>query len=360
MSFSSLDLNFKTQSLEDWREAARQELDGNEPFEKLHLKKGSLSIKPYYVAQTGSEKNFISPLPPSAQPFLGARSWHNAPKVAVTDATQANQEILNHLNHGADGVLIEITNDQVTPEAVFDQVQLPYCSVSFQVNLSAGSFLGKFKAFAEKKFNRDELSGSIFFADPKNANGLFREWPRFKSIGIIVSNPSTDPTEAIAQAMAEVVSASEIHRWDKSYVSQVAFQLPVGTDFFLEMAKIQALKHLWAGVAHAYGVNLLSPVFVHAYSPAWTAESFEPHGNLLKQTTAGLSAVLGGCDALTLEPDSKHPVLTSRIARNVSSMLREESHLAQVGDPIAGAYYLHHLTEQLITETWKKFQTLMS
>ena len=360
MSFSSLNLNFKTQSLNDWKEAARQELEGNDPFEKLILKKGELSIKPYYVADPELEKNFIAPLPPSTQPFLGARSWHNTPKVAVTDAIKANQEILDHLNQGADGVLIEIFNDQVAPEVIFDQVQLPYCSVSLQFATKALSFLEKFKAYAESKYQRDQLSGGIFYHDAKEISSLFRDWPHYKSLGVVIPDSPGDSTDTIASAMASVVNAAEIHRWDKRFVSQVAFRLTVGTDFFLAMAKIQALKHLWAGVAHAYEVDLIQPVFVHAYSPVWIQEGYEPHGNLLKQTTAGLSAVLGGCDALTLEADPKHPALASRMARNVSSILREESHLAQVADPIAGAYYLQQLTEQHIEATWKKFQTLMS
>ena len=79
---------------------------------------------------------------------------------------------------------------------------------------------------------------------------------------------------------------------------------------------------------------------------------------MLKSTSAALAAILGGCDALTVQPENENPMM-ARIARNVSSILREESHLSKVADPTAGSYYLESLTNQLAINAWKKFQNII-
>ena len=72
-----------------------------------------------------------------------------------------------------------------------------------------------------------------------------------------------------------------------------------------------------------------------------------------------MSAVIGGCDALTVHPyntisgDSSE--FAARIARNVPLLLKEESYLDKVADPSAGSYYVENLTYQLVESAWALF-----
>jgi methylmalonyl-CoA mutase len=45
-----------------------------------------------------------------------------------------------------------------------------------------------------------------------------------------------------------------------------------------------------------------------------------------------------------------------RTARNISSILKDESHLDKVSDPVAGSYYVENLSVELAEKAWKKFQ----
>jgi methylmalonyl-CoA mutase len=81
---------------------------------------------------------------------------------------------------------------------------------------------------------------------------------------------------------------------------------------------------------------------------------------MLKSATAAMSAIFGGCDGLTIFPESDEDSMMARIARNVSSVLREESHLSKVADPTAGSYYLDSLIEQLADQSWRVFQKQMT
>jgi len=112
---------------------------------------------------------------------------------------------------------------------------------------------------------------------------------------------------------------------------------------------------LWFTLQEAYQIKNPVPSFVHAYSKSWSEENFQPHGNMLKQTTAAMACAMGGCDAITVEPELPENKMMTRIARNVSLMLSEESHLAKVNDPLAGSFYVDALTHQIANEAWKKF-----
>ncbi|HEY9487435.1 MAG TPA: methylmalonyl-CoA mutase family protein, partial [Chryseosolibacter sp.] len=66
-------------------------------------------------------------------------------------------------------------------------------------------------------------------------------------------------------------------------------------------------------------------------------------------------AVLGGCDALSIEGDHP-PSLFPRWSRNVSSILREESFFSNIADPLAGAYALDAITNSIAKSAWELFQ----
>ena len=136
----------------------------------------------------------------------------------------------------------------------------------------------------------------------------------------------------------------------------LAYSITVDCDFFLSIAKIRALKNLYLTLQEAYQIKNPIPAFVHGYSQPWTTEGFQPHGNMLKQTTSAMACAMSCCNAITVEPESSDNNMMSRIARNVTLMLREESHLAKVSDPLAGSFYVDALTHQIAGEAWKKFQ----
>jgi methylmalonyl-CoA mutase len=79
---------------------------------------------------------------------------------------------------------------------------------------------------------------------------------------------------------------------------------------------------------------------------AWT--------NLLRNTTEAFSAVLGGCDVLTVRA-FHYP---ERLAENVQLVLKEEAHLDKVTDPAGGSYYIEALTNSLACAAWKLFQQI--
>lgn len=131
-----------------------------------------------------------------------------------------------------------------------------------------------------------------------------------------------------------------------------ALAFGVGSNYFFEIAKFRAARVLFANLAQAYGKP--AEVLLCARTALANKSLYDPYTNLLRATTEALSAVLGGCDWLHVQPAR----FTPRLALNVQRILKEESHLDAVADPAGGSYYVEALTAALAAEAWKVFQDL--
>jgi methylmalonyl-CoA mutase len=126
----------------------------------------------------------------------------------------------------------------------------------------------------------------------------------------------------------------------------------VGGHHFVEVAKLRAGRTLLAQVLAAYGAGTPAGVHLHVRTAAANKTLYDPYVNLLRVTTEALSAVVGGCDSLTVTPCGFDP----HLAENVHHILREESRIDAVMDPAAGSYYVEALTDALSREAWTLFQ----
>jgi methylmalonyl-CoA mutase len=143
--------------------------------------------------------------------------------------------------------------------------------------------------------------------------------------------------------------------------AQIQFQLCMGTDFFMEIAKVRALRLLWSDVLSAAGCpTVAAAARVHARTSRRTLTLLDPHVNMLRVTTQAMSAVFGGVDSLHVSPfdemDSVPDEFSRRIARNVQLILAHECRFDQVQDPAGGSWYVEKLTADLAHKAWAVFQ----
>ena len=163
--------------------------------------------------------------------------------------------------------------------------------------------------------------------------------------------------EELAFALAEGVDRLAAAQDPAAEAASLCFVYAVGSNYFFEIAKLRAARMLWAQAATAFGVppGAARPR-IHARTALANKSVYDPYTNLLRVSTEALSAVIGGCDALTVVPARFSP----RLARNVQLILKEECHLDGVADPAGGSYYIEALTDALAREAWKLFQQIES
>ncbi|MBT0768136.1 methylmalonyl-CoA mutase [Kineosporia sp. J2-2] len=148
------------------------------------------------------------------------------------------------------------------------------------------------------------------------------------------------------------------------------FRYAATADQFATVAKLRAARRLWARVAEVCGVAGLddpdtAPRFAqkqHAVTSSVMMTRRDPWVNLLRTTLAAFGAGVGGADAVTVQPFDAAlglpDAFSRRIARNTSSLLVMEAHLARVTDPAGGSWYVEQLTEALATAAWDRFTAL--
>ncbi len=143
---------------------------------------------------------------------------------------------------------------------------------------------------------------------------------------------------------------------------QIALQISVGRDTFLELCKLRALRVCWQKLLLAAQADPYSNTIVHAVCSMRTLTQRDPWVNMLRCTTQVFAAILGGADLITPSEFDRAlgspSALAHRIARNTGLVLREESALGKVTDPAQGSYYLETVTDQLAREGWRRFQQL--
>ncbi len=157
-------------------------------------------------------------------------------------------------------------------------------------------------------------------------------------------------------------------------------RVAVTTDQFNSLAKLRAARTAWDRLLAECGAPpaLRPPLRCWAVTSEADISAFDPSVNLVRSTISAFAAVCGGADCLTVLP---HDAATAdlgerdlggrvpnthsdsrgrarRLARNVSHLLAEESHLGAVHDPAGGSWYVETYTQRLAAAAWDRFRDI--
>jgi methylmalonyl-CoA mutase len=142
---------------------------------------------------------------------------------------------------------------------------------------------------------------------------------------------------------------------------RIRFAVTVGSNFFLEISKLRALKMLWArAVAALEGNEESQRLALHVRTSLWNKTVRDPYNNIMRATVEAFAGVIGGCDSLQVgafdevvrPPDD----FSRRLARNTQLILQRECHLTHVIDPAGGSWYVETLSSDLAKRAWALFQ----
>ncbi|RTQ50155.1 methylmalonyl-CoA mutase [Hymenobacter gummosus] len=369
-----------------WQQRIQRDLKGADLADLQWTTPDGLTLQPFYhreaLAALGG-----APAPQVRPPHRGApNAWRNLPALLVEpgqDGRAAIDHAARALQGGADGAHFDI--------AGADRFDLGYLAATlpltqgvwgFTVSRQPEQFLGQLLAATGKTPLRGFLRYSPGpgtlpddYAMQTQAMlrclQLTRHLPEFFPLavnGAFFGNRGATPVQQLAYSLSIAASfldnltAHDLDLDTTAVASAIHFHVSIGPSYFTEIAKLRALRRLWATVLHAFGVRpeVAATLRIHATTSSWTQTTLDPHTNMLRVTTEAMSAVLGGADSISVTPyDSLYAEpneFSARIARNVPVILREEAYLDRVADPAAGSYFIETLTDQLAREAWALFQ----
>lgn len=194
-----------------------------------------------------------------------------------------------------------------------------------------------------------------------------KAWPKAKFVtvsGETFQNSGSTITQELAFTLAAgheyLVKLTEAGLSAEEAARTIRFSMAVSSNYFMEMAKFRAGRMLWANIVNAYTGGCARKMFTHAVTSGWNITAYDPYVNMLRGTTEAMSASLAGVHSLEVLPfDTAYESPTefsSRIARNVQLLLKNESHFDNVVDPAGGSYYIENLTQSIAEQAWKLFK----
>lgn len=141
----------------------------------------------------------------------------------------------------------------------------------------------------------------------------------------------------------------------------IGFALSVNQDQFLSIAKLRALRRLWAKAQEACGLQPITAK-IHAETSYRMLTLRAPENNILRSSMAAFAAAAGGADTISvLPPNLAHGLPDRRgrqIARNSQLVLSEETHLSSLASPAIGSEDLDFLTASLCAAAWEEFRQI--
>jgi methylmalonyl-CoA mutase len=284
---------------------------------------------------------------------------------------------------GKAGVAIDTIEDM---KILFDQIPLDKMSVSMTMNGAVLPIMAMYVVAAEEQgVKPEQLAGTLqndvlkefmvrntYIYPPEPSMRIVadiigftaRQMPRYNSVSISgyhmqeagatavqeLAFTLADGIEYVRAAMARGLAVD-------SFAPRLSFFFGIGMNLFMEVAKLRAARLLWAELMqqHFTPENPRSLMLrTHCQTSGVSLTGQDPYNNIIRTTVEALAATLGGTQSLHTNAFDEALALPSEfsahIARNTQLVLREETGITNVVDPLAGSYYVEHLTAELARE----------
>ena len=332
MSSKKLFSEFAPVSKEQWIAKATEDLKGADFQKKLVWRTyEGFDIQPFYTIEDLAGRELVTNLNRAFardENATGARSWVNYTEVLVEDEAKANQIALADLDErGADGIVFNLNGrETVDLETLLKGIEVACCAVSFKQAGCPGKFTEAYFAYLKAKgVDLNKVTGYLY-NDPIGTWTTTGKEPCYKCLAKAIKAASAAPHfYALTICSAPFVNAGS------NYTQELAFTLAkltdyidkleaegvtakevfenamplmgMNTDYFFEIAKFRALRALWIELEALYNTGMdPKNVKIGAESSVWAVAKYDPYVNMLRSTTEGMSAVLGGVDALAIAP----------------------------------------------------------
>ena len=412
----------KSKRLSDWEKKFSKEVKIETSKEFFHETDEGININPLYTQEDLLDYTFndVQTLPgewpytrgPKASMYTN-RPWTVRQYAGFSTAEESNKfyrknleagqmglsvafDLPTHRGYDSDdelvmgdvgkaGVAIDSVEDM---KILFDGIPLDKMSVSMTMNGAVLPVLAAFIVAGEEQgLDRKVLSGTIqndilkefmvrntYIYPPEPSMRLVadiiaytaKEMPKFNSISIsgyhmqeAGANNVQELAFTLADGMEYVRAALSKGLAVDDFAPRLSFFFAIGTDFFMEIAKLRAARTLWAKIMQDFGATNEKSLTLrtHCQTSGVSLTEKDPYNNIVRTSYEALSAVLGGTQSLHTNSFDEAIALptefSSRIARNTQLILQNETGVTNTVDPLAGSYFVEKLTEDICSAAWK-------
>ncbi|MGQ1889656.1 methylmalonyl-CoA mutase small subunit [Thermophagus sp. OGC60D27] len=389
--------DFPPVSTEEWMAKITADLKGADFDRKLVWKTNEgFNVRPFYREEDLKGLDYLNTLPGEYPYVRGTKTdnqWLVRQDIKVDDVKAAHSKAQDILNKGVNALGFIFGSDALITKENISELLKDIDPAKVELNFSTAHGNKKLFSILKEWLNETHadlkaVKGSLNF-DPlgnltingkacvsveelyDNAAELVKEGgelPRFQPLTVNAKHFTNAGSsivqelgfglamanEYMAQLTGKGISADDAAR-------SIRFNFGIGSNYFMEIAKLRAGRLLWAKIVDAYkpsdkGANKMH---THCETSEWNKTIYDPYVNMLRTQTEAMSATIGGTDSLTVTPFDKvfRPTgdFSERIARNQQLLLKEEAYFGKIVDPSAGSYYIENLTDSIAHEAWTLF-----
>jgi methylmalonyl-CoA mutase N-terminal domain/subunit len=281
---------------------------------------------------------------------------------------------------GQVGVAIDSLYDM---ETLFDGIPLDKVSTSMTINAPAAVMLAMYIVAAEKQgVSADKLMGTTqndvlkeyvargtYIFPPAASVRLAADimaycaehvpqWNTISISGYHIRDAGSTAAQEIgftfANACAYVEAAMARGVDVDKFAPRISWIFNTHNNFFEEVAKYRALRRLWARLMkERFGAKDPRSMMLrtHTQTGGSTLMAQQPENNIVRAAIQTLAAVVGGVQSIALSCFDEALALPTddaqRIALRTQQIIAHETGAADTVDPMAGSYFVEHLTNEL-------------
>ena len=360
--------DFPDVSAKAWKQQIQYDLKGADYNETLVWESPEgIKVKPFYHQEdiTGLELQSVN-----------NKDWKIGQIIYAGNARMANAKALDFLQRGAERILFIVPSTDVKIEELLQDIQIDEVAVYFELQFLSASYVKNIKSYAGSTANvflNIDIIGNLartgnWYENLEKDHDALSDiidlnFPNTLQVDLsLYQNAGANCTQQLAYGLAQ---ANEYlnhfqAKIDTNKTFCLTFKVAMGGNYFFEIAKLRALRWLWATLAAEYGIASDCHIIVLPSKRNKTV--YDYNTNMLRTTTECMSAILGGADVVFNQPYDaiyhKNNEFGDRIALNQLIVLKNESHFDKTGNPADGTYYIETLTHQLAEKTLELFKNL--
>ncbi len=417
------------ENLSNWKKSFEKETKKSDAEDFYFSTDEEIDIKPLYTKEDLNNLSFVEPNSlPGSSPFTRGpkasmytnRPWTIRQYAGFSTAEESNTFYKKNLESGQKGLSVafdlpthrgydsddELVKGDVGKAGVaidtvedmkilFKYIPLDQMSVSMTMNGAVLPILASFiVAGEEQHVGRELLSGTIqndilkefmvrntYIYPPEPSMKIVadiieftsREMPKFNSISISgyhMQEAGADNVLELAYTLAdgiEYVRAALSKGLDiDEFAPRLSFFFAIGTDFFMEIAKLRAARTLWSKIMKDFGAKKEKSLILrtHCQTSGVSLTEKDPYNNIVRTSYEALSAILGGTQSLHTNSFDEAIALptdeSARIARNTQLILQNETGVTKTVDPLAGSFFIEKLTDEISKKSWDLIEEIES
>lgn len=356
--------SFTPSSYEEWLAKIETDLKGKSLDILLSNPEPDMQIKAYHHAQTAPKKST------SIQRAYNQEdnNWAIRQEFYGENDSKTNSRILHALNEGVNHIGLAIktnTNlDTLTKEILFEHIETDFSFVDAETAIS-------FNAPNNSHLNYDVIALNAVNGNWKlNIDGFYDFYKKHTDSKSIWVNAYIYGAAGVTSSQELALLASHVNEYvqylsDKGETletinDKLVIQLSVNENYFVNIAKFRVARQIIDLVFKGHNENYSpKPVTIYGKTNIRHLAKNDKNNNPLRETTQAMSAIIGGCDVLTVDYGKVGTTdeidRFERIAKNIQLVLKEEAYMDKVIDPSAGSYYIESISEQLLQNSWEIF-----